>query len=74
MSDLENPDRKIGLTQWYGQHLTKWTHEGSAKLQSLYLPVIDSQQNISLAYATSFVLCVLVLLTVMYLCRVFVKA
>jgi predicted acyltransferase len=64
---LSGPTEQIlGTIDWYREYLRIRAYE--------YLPSIASPQNISLAYAISFVLCVLILLSVMYVCRVFVKA
>jgi predicted acyltransferase len=52
-----------------------WVEHGSAWLQRLnsHMPSIAMPQNTSLAYALLFVLIVLLLMTVLYVCRVFVK-
>ncbi|HEV2292586.1 MAG TPA: DUF5009 domain-containing protein [Tepidisphaeraceae bacterium] len=57
----------------YGMHqAAAWLGEVGTRL-GVSFPPLDAPQNVSLAYALTFVLIILIPLTVLYFCRVFVK-
>lgn len=49
-----------------------WLAEVGTRL-GVSFPALDAPNNVSLAYAIAFVLVILILLTVLYFCRVFIK-
>jgi predicted acyltransferase len=66
---VKNPNMPDGLTKFVKDRLADALQAGAS-----FLPALDTPYDASLAYAIVFVLAVLVLLSVMYVCRIFVKA
>jgi predicted acyltransferase len=74
---VTGPDgvEKMSAMQWFRTYVTDAVQRFSDAIVQLgpHAPVIATPNNLSLAYALSFVLIIFLLMALMYVCRVFIK-
>ena len=75
VTDPASPTQKVPLIRFCQAQLNDAVHAfgGWVRQLSPHLPVIDTPNNVSLAYALAFVLVIFILMSVMYACRIFLK-
>ncbi len=68
-------EQPLSVLTFWQQYLADAVHRFSGWLQHFgpYMPNLDTPANTSLAFALSFVLVILLFMSVLYVCRIFIK-